>query len=538
MHDLLLTLPILIPLATALVALALWTQPAAQRVVSVIGAGALLAVGLLLLAAVWRDGIQAVVMANWQAPFGIVLVADLTSAVMVVMTGLMGLAAAVYALAGIDAQRERHGYHALVHFLLFGVSGAFLTGDLFNLYVWFEVMLIASFVLIALGGTPAQLQGAVKYVTMSLLASMLFLAAVGVLYGVAGGLNMAALHLFFADGQAKGTVSDGLVVVLALLFTVAFGIKAAIFPFFFWLPASYHTGPAVVSALFAGLLTKVGVYALVRVHTLLFADAAATLAPLLLALAALTMVVGVLGAVAQNELRRLLSFHIISQIGYMIMGLAFFTPLALAGVLYFLVHNILAKTNLFLISGVLGRLRGTEHLTRLGGFYRSRAQGAPGLAILFLVSALALAGVPPLSGFWAKLLLVRAGLEIESYVLVAVSLGVSVLTLFSMTKIWAEAFWKEAPSDAGSRVPFGRGPGINEVAPVTPLTRGGLVSLLTPVVALALLVVGMGLVVEPLVTLADHAARQLLEPAGYVAAVLGPESVAQSVLPRVPFGRE
>jgi multicomponent Na+:H+ antiporter subunit D len=290
----------------------------------------------------------------------------------------------------------------------------------------------------------------------------------------------------------------------------------------------------VVSALFAGLLTKVGVYALVRVHTLLFADAAATLAPLLLALAALTMVVGVLGAVAQNELRRLLSFHIISQIGYMIMGLAFFTPLALAGVLYFLVHNILAKTNLFLISGVLGRLRGTEHLTLLGGFYRSRAQGAPGLAILFLVSALALAGVPPLSGFWAKLLLVRAGLEIESYVLVAVSLGVSVLTLFSMTKIWAEAFWKEAPSDAGSAC----GPGINEVAPVTPLTRGGLVSLLTPVVALALLVVGMGLVVEPLVTLADHAARQLLEPAGYVAAVLGPESVAQSVLPRVPFGRE
>jgi multicomponent Na+:H+ antiporter subunit D len=501
MTDLLLVAPILIPLATALAALALWSRPGAQRAVSLAGAAALFAGGLLILAQTWSGEILATQIGGWQAPFGITLVADLTSAVMVVMVGLIGLAVAIYSLAGIDLRQERNGYHALVHFLLMGVSGAFLTGDLFNLYVWFEVMLIASFVLMSLGGTPVQMQGAVKYVTLSLLASLLFLAAVGVIYGVAGALNMAALHTYFAEAS----VPAGLLLVLAMLFTLAFGIKAAIFPLFFWLPASYHTGPAVVSALFAGLLTKVGVYALVRTHTLLFADAAAALGPLLLVLAGLTMVVGVVGAVAQGQLRRLLSFHIISQIGYMLMGLALLTPLALAGVLYFLVHNIVAKTNLFLISGVLGRLRGTEQLARLGGFYRTR----PWLALLFLVAALALAGAPPLSGFWAKLMLVQAGLDAQVYAMVAVALGVSLLTLFSMTKIWAEVFWKEAPLAEGQASPTDR--------PLTGLAR---VSLLTPIVLLALLSVGMGLAVEPLVSLALRAAHQLLDPAAYVAAVI------------------
>ncbi len=497
--NILLILPILIPPLTALVALGFWWRPAIQRMISLAGAALLLIAALLLLTTVWQEGILAVQIANWAAPFGITIVADLTSAIMVVMVGLMGFAVSIYSLAGIDPQREANGYHALVHFLLMGVSGAFLTGDLFNLYVWFEVMLISSFVLIALGGTPEQIQGAVKYVTLSLLASMLFLAGVGVIYGVAGALNMAALHQYFAQVNE----SENILLVIALLFTVAFGIKAAIFPFFFWLPASYHTGPVVVTALFAGLLTKVGVYALMRVYTLLFATTLPTLMPLLLALAALSMTIGVLGAVAQGELRRLLSYHIISQIGYMIMGLAFFTPLALAGVIYFLVYHILAKTNLFLISGLLARVYGTEQLARLGGFYLRR----PVWGLLFLISALALAGIPPLSGFWAKFLLVQAGLQTEQYLMVAVALGVSLLTLFSMTKIWAEAFWKEAPASD---------------SPPRPLTRATEWTLLAPIILLATLTVGMGLATEPLLLLANQAAAQLLDPSAYVNAVLGP----------------
>jgi multicomponent Na+:H+ antiporter subunit D len=517
MSNVLLALPILIPLTTALLALALWVRPAMQRVVSVVGAAALLGVGLLLLNQVWREGVLATQIANWPAPFGISLVADLTSAVMVGVTGLMGLVVALYSLAGIDRRREAFGYHALVHFLLMGVAGAFLTGDLFNLYVWFEIMLISSFVLIALGGTPEQIQGAVKYVTLSLLASMLFLAATGVIYGVTGALNMAMLHIYLA----QATIPPGILLVLAMLFTLAFGIKAAIFPLFFWLPASYHTGPVVISALFAGLLTKVGVYALVRVHTLLFAGAMGEVAPILLVLAALTMVIGVLGAVAQGEMRRLLSFHIISQIGYMIMGLALFTPLALAGVLYFLVHNILAKTNLFLIGGYLAKLRGTEQLARLGGFYRTH----PALSIYFLVAALALAGVPPLSGFWAKLMLVQAGLETESYSVVAVALTVSVLTLYSMTKIWAEAFWKEVPVASATAAKAANS--TNPIMATRPLSRWAQVSLLAPIVLLTLLIVGMGLAVEPLVLLANGAAAQLLDPTEYVSAVLGAAAAAQ-----------
>jgi multicomponent Na+:H+ antiporter subunit D len=500
--DLLLVLPILIPLATALIALAFWTRIQIQRIVSVVGASALLIGGILLFAEVWQHGIGATQMGSWPAPFGITLVADVTSAVMVVIVGVMGLSIAVYSLGSIDPARERYGFHALVHLLLMGVSGSFLTGDLFNLYVWFEVMLISSFVLIALGGTAAQLEGALKYVTLSLLASMLFLAATGIIYGVAGSLNMADLAIHF-DTTA---LPEGLLLALAMLFLVAFGIKSAIFPLFFWLPASYHTGPVVVSALFAGLLTKVGVYALARIFTLFFTGTMETLSIVLLIIASFTMVVGVLGAVAQNGMRRLLSFHIISQIGYMVMGLALLTPLALAGVLFFLVHNILAKTNLFLIGGVIERLRSTEQLPKLGGLYRSR----PGLAVLFLIAALSLAGLPPFSGFWAKLLLIRAGLEVEQYLVVAIALGVSLLTLFSMTKIWAEAFWKEAPD-----------------MPVVdaPVSRGYHFAMMMPIVLLAALSMGMGLIVEPLIEVSQVAAEQLLDPTAYVQAVLGNEGL-------------
>jgi multicomponent Na+:H+ antiporter subunit D len=383
-----------------------------------------------------------------RAPFGITLVADLLSAIMVVLAGLMGLAVAVYSLASIDQQREAFGYYPLLHILLMGVCGAFLTGDIFNLYVWFEVMLIASFVLLALGSERPQIEGAIKYVTLNLMSSAIFLAAVGILYGVVGTLNMADLAV-----KLPTVTPPGLVTTLAMLFLVAFGVKAAVFPLFFWLPASYHTPPVAVSAIFAGLLTKVGVYAMIRVFTLLFVQNVGYTHTLILVMAGLTMLTGVLGAVAQNEFRRILSFHIVSQIGYMIMGLGLCTRLALAGSVFYIVHHIIMKTNLFLVSGVAYRLRGTFELKDLGGLY----QAHPLLALLFLIPALSLAGMPPLSGFFAKLVLLQAGLEMGQYVIVAVALAVGLLTLVSMTKIWAEAFWKPAqtrlPLSSDRRVP-------------------------------------------------------------------------------------
>src|SRR3990172_2957315 len=364
---LLLPLPILIPMHTAIITLLAYRSRRVQRWVSVSGAAALLAAALWLLTVVWHAerGIRAAQIGNWPAPYGITLVADLFSAIMVTLAGIIGLAVALYSLASIDPAREAFGYHPLYHFLLMGVCGAFLTGDLFNLYVWFEVMLMASFVLMALGGERGQMEGAIKYVTLNLLSSALFLSALGLLYAMAGTLNMADLARKFSDIPASQP--HGVVTTLATLFMAAFGIKAAVFPLFFWLPASYHTPPVAVSAVFAGLLTKVGVYALIRVFTLIFVHEPGFTHTLILIIAGLTMVTGVLGAVAQSEFRRVLSFHIISQIGYMIMGLGLFTPLALAGSMFYIAHHIIVKTNLFLVSGVVNRLGGTFELKKLGG---------------------------------------------------------------------------------------------------------------------------------------------------------------------------
>ena len=494
----LLTLPILIPIVTAVLTFAARKAPWLQRQISVLGSVTLVAAAIALTGEVWSNGVAAAQMGNWPAPFGITLVADLLSVVMVLITAISGLAVAVYALADIDARRESFGFHPLYHFLIAGVCGAFLTGDLFNLYVWFEVMLIASFGLLVLGGERAQFDGGIKYVALNLVSTVFFLIGIGLLYGLTGTLNMADLH-----GAVQASDRTGVITVVAVLFVVAFGIKSAVFPLFFWLPASYHTPPVAVSAIFAGLLTKVGVYALIRVFTLIFTQDVAYTHTLLLVIAALTMVTGVLGAAAQSQFRKILSFHIISQIGYMILGLALFTPLAVAGAVFYLVHHIIVKANLFLISGVSQRLTRSFDLGKIGGLYKS----SPALAALFLVPAFSLAGFPPLSGFWAKYLLVKASLDTGAYVIAAVALLVGLLTVFSMTKIWAEAFWKPHPDGDAPQLALMSG---KEKA-----------CLLGPVTGLAALTLCIGFYPEPFVSVAERAATELLEPTAYVKAVLG-----------------
>ncbi|MCG5511666.1 Na+/H+ antiporter subunit D [Ectothiorhodospira shaposhnikovii] len=490
-------LPVIIPLFFGALTLILWRWRLAQRVTTVVGTGLMLLSALWLLSATWQDGILVMHMGNWQAPFGIVLVSDLLGAIMVVLAGISGFATAVYSLTSMSKRHEAFGYYPLLHLLLAGVNGAFLTGDIFNLYVWFEVMLVASFALLILGGERAQMEGAIKYVTLNLVSSAMFLSAIGLLYGLTGTLNMADIadKLSYAE-------DPGIITVIAMLFLVSFGIKAGAFPFFFWLPASYHTPQVAVSALFAALLTKVGVYALFRVFTLIFTQDVDYTHEILLWVAAATMLTGVLGAAAQFEFRRILSFHIISQIGYMIMGLALFTPLAIVGGVFYIMHHIIVKANLFLVSGLVYRLKGTYELKELGGMYRSH----PMLAILFLIPALSLAGIPPLSGFFAKFILIRAGVEAEAWWIVGVALVVGLLTLYSMIKIWAEVFWKAQPEEHADRPVHGSvGSGVLY------LTIGGM----------AALTVFIGLGAEPIYRIADAAAHQLLNPSLYIDAVLG-----------------
>lgn len=498
------TLPILTPLLAAAITLALWKRPRLQLTLAIVASASVLALGVALLHQVRTQGVQAVALGGWAAPFGITLVADLFAAIMVVLGAIVTLAVAVTASASLDRPRAASGFAPLLLCLLAAVSGAFLSGDLFNLYVWFELMLLSSFVLMTLGGERPQIEGAIKYVTLNLVSSVLFLASVGLIYAVTGTLNMAHLaqRLDAVDSPVLATA------IAAPLF-VSFAIKAAVFPVFFWLPASYHTPPPLVSALFAGVLTKVGVYAIIRAATLLFDQERQALADVILAVAALTMVSGVLGAVAQNDMRRILSFHIVSQIGYMLMGLGValhaegpemraVAVAAMAGSVLYIMHHIIVKTNLFLIGGAVVAARGDSSLERLGGIVSTN----PLLAALFFVSAMSLAGMPVLSGFWAKLALVRAGLEAQTYLIVAASLAVSALTLLSMMKIWTEGFLREPP----------------EGAPRASLHPASL----AVIAALATLTVAIGFGAGPVYDLASDAAEQLLASGAYIDAVLAP----------------
>lgn len=495
MSSSLVVLPVLIPLLTSVGALI--RNRMARRLFVLAGLTLNLVACLALLWQAQGDGALVTQTAGHPAPFGISLVVDSLSGIMLVITAIVSLAVGIYSQATIDINRERFAYYPLVALLVLGINFAFLTGDVFTLYVSFEVMLMASFVLLTLGGERGQIGGGLKYVTLNLISSTIFLIAAAMTYAVAGTLNMAEL-----SQRLAGLESPGITTVLAMLYLVAFGIKAGMFPLFFWLPASYHTPPIAVTALFGGLLTKVGIYSMWRVVGLLFPQDLVYLQPLLFVLAGATMLTGVLGAIAQNDVRRLLSFHIVSQIGYLIMGLGLFGVAGISASVYFVVHVILAKTALFLISGIAYETEGTYRLKYLGGLQGAR----PFLAFLFLCAALSLAGIPPLPGFWGKLALIQAGLEAGQYAIIAVALITSLLTLFSMVKIWNEAFWKAPPA--------------MPAPPPQPERRQVGNALYAPTVALVALIILMGVLAEPMVRLSRRAAEGLVQPERYTGAVL------------------
>jgi multicomponent Na+:H+ antiporter subunit D len=426
---------------------------------------------------------------SWQAPFGISLVIDRLSAVMIAISAVVALVTLLYGVAKDNDSKVGRDFHIFIQGLLTGICGAFITADIFNLYVWFEVLLIASFALMALGGGSRRLAGSMTYVALNLFATLIFLLAAGLVYGASGTLNMGELAVIMRSGEAPPSVTPAL-----LLMLLSFAIKAALFPVFGWLPATYHVALTAVSAMFAGLLTKVGVYALIRMVTLLWPEHGLP-HQLLLWVACATMLVGVLGAAAQTEVRRILSFHIVSQVGYMILGLALATPLALAGAVFYLIHHIVVKANLFFIGGLAARICGSERLADMGGLYKRM----PWLALLFAIPALSLAGIPPLSGFWAKFLLVKASLDAAAWWAAGIALLTGVFTLLSMNKIWNEAFLKPHPG------------GEEALQTVTGIRAAWL-----GMSALALLTVLIGLGAGPLIDYAVAAAAQLADPQAYL----------------------
>ncbi|MEX0658621.1 MAG: proton-conducting transporter membrane subunit [Egibacteraceae bacterium] len=494
----LLPLALVVPVAGAALCLLAHRHVRVQRALSVVAVVATFAVCLALLVAVDRDGTVVATIGGWPAPIGIVLVADLFSALLLAVAMATVLGVLVFALGQIEPDVEVRYFHPLYLVLAAGVSASFLTGDLFNLFVAFEVMLIASYVLLSLGAQRASVRPAMTYVVVNLLASTLFISAVALIYAATGSVNMADLAGKLAD------LPPGLQRSLSLLLLVVFGIKAAIFPLFFWLPDSYPTAPTAVTAVFAGLLTKVGVYAIIRTQTIMFGGLNDGPDTLVLVIAGATMVTGVLGAIAQDDVKRILSFHIVSQIGYMVLGLGLYSVAGLAGATLFIAHQIPVKTSLFLVGGMVEKMTGTGALHRLGGL----ARRTPLTGALFLLGAFSLAGFPPFSGFFGKLALIQAGLELDRYAIVGVALFTSILTVFSMVKIWNGTFWgtpDEEPPLASAR---GEGP-----LRAPRLMTAGAVSLVALTLAIA---VGA----EPMWDLSERAAQGLMD-SSYAAAVLG-----------------
>lgn len=488
-----LVLPILLPLLfmVALIFTRRWLL--FQQWFSLFASLVLTIVSALLLAEVSRQGIMTLQPGGWPAPYGITIVVDLLSAIMLLTTSFVALIVIIYSPGFIDRERQTAGYYPLVFGLLMGVNGAFITGDIFNMYVWYEVMLTSSFVLIALGGSADQLRGSVKYVTISFVASIFFVSAIGIMYGQAGTLNMADLAYKMRTWDNMPYMNSAL-----MLFFIAFSVKAALFPFFFWLPASYHTPPIAITALFAGTLTKVGIYTMMRFFSLFVVQDVMFWKVFLLVIAGLTMSVGVLMAASQFDIRKILSFHIISQVGYMVMGLVIFTSNAVAAAIYFTVHNMLSKTGTFLAGGLVYQRSGSYDLKYLGGLYKSM----PFLALLFFVPAMSLAGIPPLPGFFGKLFLIKGGFAAGDYLITGVAIAVGLFTLFSMIKIWNEAYWKKEPD------------GMPAHARVSP-------SAMFASALLVLAVIMLGVFVGPVMAITQEAAVQLTDPFIYIRAVLG-----------------
>ncbi|QHY97135.1 Na(+)/H(+) antiporter subunit D [Streptomyces sp. S4.7] len=437
----LIPLPVLLPLCATGLSLAFGTRLARfQRFISVAVLTAVLGLSVILMIAADRQGPLSVDLGDYAPPLGITLVADRLSGLMLTVSSAVTLSVLIYSMGQGMAERDRETPVAVFHpaylILVAGVSCTFLAGDLVNLYVAFEIMLVASFVLLTLGGTVPRMRAGSTYVIISLSSSMLFLTAIAMAYAAAGTVNFGQLAIRLPE------LPLGVQTLIQAMLLTVFGVKAAVFPLGAWLPDSYPTAPAPVTAVFAGLLTKVGVYCMLRTETLLFPGN--RIGDLLLAVALASMTVGVLGAVAQTDLKRLLSFTLISHIGYMVFGIALATREAYGGAIFYVAHHITVQTTLFLVAGLIERRGGTNELTRIGGL----ARAAPVLAVLFFVPAMNLAGIPPLSGFIGKLGLMRAGVAdggVWAWALVIGSAVTSLLTLYVMAKVWNLAFWRAEP---------------------------------------------------------------------------------------------
>ncbi|QOY36816.1 Na+/H+ antiporter subunit D [Anaerobacillus isosaccharinicus] len=485
-------IPLIIPFIIGIIMVIFRRNTQLHRWLSVITLFAIFTFSIILLYQVQTSGIQTLQLGGWQAPFGISFVADTFAVLLITTTSIVALPCLVYAFHTIGKDRELFYFYPMFLFLIAGVNGSFLTGDLFNLFVCFELMLISSYVLISMGGKKVQLRESIKYVLINVMSSFLFLIAIAYLYAITGTLNLAHLSVRIAEvGQ------DGLTTSVAILLFIVFSLKAGLF-LFYWLPGSYSAPPTAIAAIFGALLTKVGIYAIFRMFTLVFYHEPQITHLIIGILGALTMVLGAIGAVAHSDIRSILAYNVIIAVGFIIAGLASFTSAALVGSIYYLVHDMIIKALIFLLGGTMILVSGTGKLTEMSGLIRNH----PGLGWMFFIAALSLSGIPPLSGFVGKVYISQGTFEANLYWLGAVGLITSLLVLYSIMKVFMNGFWGETLLSKE-------------------MEKGSTKGLLLPIGFLTVITIALGLGAEGIYIYVEQAANALLSPELYINAVFG-----------------
>lgn len=485
-------LPIIIPMILGLIMVIFRRRIMLHRVLSILSMAGTGGAAAYLIYQVKHEGIQTLQLGGWEAPFGVSMVVDMLSALLLITTSIVALFCVIYAFKSIGREREEHYFYPLFLFLITGVNGSFITGDVFNLFVCFEVMLISSYALITLGGKSIQLRESIKYVLVNIIASFLFLIAIAYLYAVTGTLNMAHLSERVAEvGQG------GLMTAVAIIFLFVFSLKAGLF-LFFWLPGSYSAPPTAVAAVFAALLTKVGIYAIYRFFTLVFYHEPQVTHLIIGIMAAVTMVLGAMGAIAYKDIKKILTYNVVVGVGFILAGLASFTDAGMTGSIYYLMHDMVIKALIFIIGGVIIAIAGTSNLDDMSGLIQTH----PYLGWMFFITALSISGIPPLSGFIGKVYITEGTFTSGYYWLGAIGLITSLMVLFSVMKIFMNSFWGETILS-------------EEMEKGT--TRG----VMFPIVALVMLTIGLGLGAELLHDYVEIAVEGLMNPSLYIEAVLG-----------------
>ncbi|MFC4558890.1 Na+/H+ antiporter subunit D [Virgibacillus kekensis] len=483
-------LPIIIPLLSGIILAFFPKKLKAVRTLTKLFTIISLAVVSYTAWSVFNNGAIILETGGWAAPYGIVLVADSLAILMVLTTNVIAVACAFYAPLSLDKQKEESYFYSFFFFLITGVSGAFLTGDIFNLFVFFEVLLMASYALIVLGGGKVQLRESIKYVLINLFSSMLFVTTVAFLYSTVGTINMAQIAQRVQDVDQRGILTT-----IGILLFFVFATKAALFPLYYWMPKSYIVPNPVISALFGALLTKVGIYSIIRVFTLIFVHDTDLTHEMFIWIAGLSMLFGILGALSTNNIKLIIAYNIIPSIGFILMGIGVFTETAVAGSVYYLIHDMLIKTILFLLVGIVVYVAGTSDLRKFSGLIHHY----PVLGWLLFLSAFVLAGIPPFSGFIGKLLLLKGALSEGEVGIVIVALLSSLLILYSIMKIFIMGFWGEK-DETLEKKPVGK--------------------MLTPVACLLSLSVFIGVGAEFIYPPIESISAYLLDPQTYIDSVL------------------